>query len=298
MRGDVRSPVTIRRSSSFAWANLLLPKHQRLDVAQLYGFCRAVDDIADRGVDPDAARARLARIRRELTGQEPARDPLVGSVLALIERRSIDLGPVLRLLDSLSEDAGPRRIADHDDLVRFAYGVAGTVGELMCDLLGAPSCARPFGIDLGIAMQLSNIARDVVEDARRDRIYLPADRLPAGVDPASLAQGVPEARHAAFAATRDVLRRAAKHYRSADRGIGLLPRRSRLGVAMAARLYESIGARVARLGPERCWRRRPGLAPPQVALAVLRAWVRRPSVHAAPRHDRALHTPLVGLLEA
>jgi phytoene synthase len=104
--------------------------------------------------------------------------------------------------------------------------------------------AHPFAVDLGIAMQLTNIARDVVEDAHRDRLYIPAQMLDHDIDLAMIMGGHPEAKKAINRSRKRLLDIAAQYYRSADKGMRFIPFRCRLAIVTAARLYEAIGAQV------------------------------------------------------
>ncbi|MEO1088571.1 MAG: squalene/phytoene synthase family protein, partial [Acidobacteriota bacterium] len=133
--------------------------------------------------------------------------------------------------------------------------VASTVGVMMCKVLGAESSQAPlFAVDLGIAMQLTNIARDVAEDLGNDRIYLPAD----WVDAETVRRGVggegPDAA-TVFATVERVLDLAHDYYRSADAGIALLPSGARWSILTAGRSYEAIGHRIRNIGVG-YWRRR------------------------------------------
>jgi len=181
-------------------------------------------------------------------------------------------------------------VADVSSLLRYAYGAAGTVGIMMCAVLGVRDpAALPFAVDLGIAMQLTNIARDVAEDALCDRVYLPAAWLPPGYGPEAVARSPAPA----FAAIGRILGLADRYYRSADCGLGYLPASARRGIRAAAGLYEAIGPTVLRAGPS-------ALATGR--RAVVSDW-RKPLLLArclAPAppmlpHDRRLHEALRGL---
>jgi phytoene synthase len=237
--------VLARHGRSFHLAARLLPTPVRSDCARLYRFCRFVDDIADSTPDPSRARAALERIDRELLSGSSA-DPVVADFLELVRTRGVRLEPARELLGALREDVGPVRVRDGGQLVRYAYRVAGTVGLMMADLLGASSrAADAHAIDLGIAMQLTNVARDVAEDARRGRCYLPADRL-GPVTVGQIAGGALEARPAIRAAVGEVLDLADVHYASGEEGLAFLPPRAHLSILVAARVYREIGHELRR----------------------------------------------------
>ncbi len=280
--------VLARYGRSFRLAGRLLPGAVLVDAAGLYAFCRRVDDLADEAADPAAARAALGVIRRAiLTGDRSQAD--AAGFLDLHDRTGAAPQAAVALIDTVSGDIGPVRIPDEAALLRYAYGVAGTVGLLMCAVLGArDSQAEAHAIDLGMAMQLTNIARDVAEDAAQDRIYLPTAWLPPGIGPEDML----DAAEPVFAAVQRVLARADQLYRSAELGYRYLPARVRPAIRAAAVLYEEIGLRVLRRGPDylqagRC------VVPMPRKLRLLASCLRqrdRPGLH-----DPALHAALQGL---
>ncbi len=277
-----------RHGRSFRLAGRLLPGAMLRDAAGLYAFCRTVDDLADGTGDPGAARAALRAVRTAIVAGDGGQ-PEAALFLDLRERTGVAASAALCLVDTLLDDVGAVRVADEAALLRYAYGAAGTVGLMMCDVLGARDPgAGAHAIDLGIAMQLTNIARDVVEDAARDRLYLPAAWLPAGLGPADVA----DAAGPVFDAVREVLARAERRYRSAELGTRHLPARVRPAIRAASRLYEEIGLRVLRRGPGylgegRC------VVPGPRRLVVLAGCLGGRG-RGGP-HDRALHAALCGL---
>ena len=290
--------VLAKKGKSFHWATFLFKRKMASDVALLYAFCRFVDDIADNEL-PETAREKLISIREDLDTKTSLL-PEVSAFLALSRR--IDLNPeVPRLLvDAIIKDTQVVRIASWDELVRYAYGVAATVGLMMCAVMGVrESAAHPFAIDLGIAMQLTNIARDVVEDAGRDRRYLPGDWLGEDLSPSALISGIPEVRRLVTGARRRLLDSAATYYRSADHGMRFIPYRARIAVLAAARLYEAIGARIQ--SPPIKWEERAYVDPPRkirIVLGALASVLFNPAFWQYgwhPAHDSVLHRPLMGL---
>ncbi len=276
-----------RHGRTFRLAGTLLSRADLDAAAELYVVCRAVDDLADEAPDPAAARAALLALRAEV-GQGRRASPLAARFAAL----GACPRATAAFLDTILGDLDPVRIADEAALVRYAYGAAGTVGVLMCGVLGVRDpAAEPHAVDLGIAMQLTNIARDVVEDAARDRLYLPATWLPPGFAPGDVARD----HGSAFLAVRRLLALADQRYRSAARGYRHLPPRARLAIRVAGRLYEEIGLRILRAGPGylnggRC------IVPMPRKLALLTAeaasmLARRPPA----RHEAALPARRAGL---
>ncbi len=229
---------------TFALASLALPADARDDAAIVYAFCRAADDAIDDRKDP----AELAAMRAELLGHEAPR-PLINAFLEIVYRRNVPVGAALELLDGVGSDVGAVRIADEAALIRYAHAVAGTVGLMMAPLLGArdPRAAEPAA-ELGLAMQLTNIARDVGEDAKNDRVYLPATWL---AEEGVLSDFVVSGRARPDGVHRVVLRlldRADVHYRRGEAGLRYLPLRARISIAIASRVYRAIGGVVRRKG--------------------------------------------------
>ena len=128
-------------------------------------------------------------------------DPIMADVLVLQAEYEIPVALVLDFIDALIADQWPRHLQTQDQLIRFCYGVASTVGLMMCHLFGVKDPrAYPFAVDLGVAMQMTNICRDILEDAQRQRIYLPAEMLPARVNAHGLVGGDAEQRDDAYRA--------------------------------------------------------------------------------------------------
>ena len=172
---SIQSAVTNmkRNGKSFWFASLFLPRQTAADAARLYVFCRTMDDLADVAVTV-SSRAVLAEVRGELK-RSTSSNPTVADFLSLAQKYALPLGAADYLVATFIEDATTElHIKDENDLVRYCYGVAGTVGLMMSPILGAGlPHAGESAIHLGIAMQMTNIARDVLEDARNGRRYLP-----------------------------------------------------------------------------------------------------------------------------
>jgi len=237
--------VLARCGRSFRLAGRLLPGDTLRNAAALYAFCRLVDDLADETTDPVAARAELLGLRRAVLAGDTT-DALAQPFLALQASHGLKAQSAATLIDTVMQDLEPVRLADEAALMDYAYGAAGTVGEMMCAILGVRIAqALPHAIDLGMAMQLTNIARDVIEDAGRGRIYLPAAWLPNDVTADNLFSRA----ESVFPAVRRVLECADSRYRSGARGFAHLPPRVRPAIKAASRLYEEIGLRILRQGP-------------------------------------------------
>ncbi len=238
------------RARSFRWAAALLSRAQRQRVVALYAFCRAVDDLADAEFVTPEARQDLDRMRAALAAEPDGESLWPESYRwfrSLCIECGIDFRVVGELLNGMTSDLGVVRLQSDRELMRYCYRVAGTVGLMMCSVLGVrdPRAWR-YAIDLGIAMQLTNIARDVLEDAQASRVYLPATRLDAyGVDADDLIRGEADPQ-AVSLVVDEVLAMADGYYRSADEGMLFLPARARWAILVASRLYEGIGRRLRR----------------------------------------------------
>lgn len=240
--------VLAKHARSFDLAGRFLPP-ARLDAAAVvYAFCRAVDDAVDEAATQAEGSSALAALERELRGEAPAR-PLVVCFGELLDGWGVPRGVALELIAGVGSDLGAVEIAGDAELLRYCYRVAGTVGLMMCGVIGVrDASAFPHAIDLGVAMQLTNICRDVAEDAALGRVYLPAARLRArGVEPASLLAG--EAPRADVAAVvLDLIALSERYYASANAGMRWIPWRSRLAILVASRVYRAIGRKLRRAG--------------------------------------------------
>ena len=249
--------LALRQGSyTFFAASLLLPKAVREPASALYAFCRFADDAVDNALEAGGNKhAAVARLRARLDAaysgvahpdQPAAADRALAAVVAHFEipRALLDA-----LLEGFEWDADGKRYDTLEDLQTYAARVAGTVGAMMAMLMGVRSAeGLARACDLGVAMQLSNIARDVGEDARLGRLYLPQQWLrEAGVDPqAWLAQ--PVFNPAVASVVQRVLDVAEGLYQQVGAGVAQLPLACRPGINAARYLYAEIGHEVARRG--------------------------------------------------
>lgn len=237
---DQSTAVLAQHGRSFSLASTFLPREARGDAAVLYAFCRLADDLVDEAPDPVQARLGVGRLRAELVGEEPPR-PLVVEVQRILV--PVGIQPALDLLDGVESDLAFEQPADDDALFHYCYQVAGTVGLMMCAVLGVTDEeAWPHAIDLGIGMQLTNICRDVLEDAERERVYLPRSRFP--VLPGDVAREGERVRRV----VGELLQIADERYVSGRKGFRFIPLRTRVAIAIASRLYQGIGHRLRRNG--------------------------------------------------
>jgi phytoene synthase len=241
--------LTRTHSKTFYLATALLPRARRRAIRALYAFCRATDDLVDR------AGATLADVERWRTAaSRPAsaqRDPLLLCWAEVREQYGVDTRYQNELIDGVTRDLVGHRYATWADLERYCYLVASTVGLLAMPILGLARGARwaeaaPYAIRLGVALQLTNILRDVGEDAANGRVYLPEHDLARfGLTPGDILSGVHDERFVAL--MQFEIERARRLYAAALPGIGQLAPAARPAVTAAALLYRGILDQIARL---------------------------------------------------
>jgi phytoene synthase len=252
-------------SKSFAMAAKLLPGAIRDDAMMLYGWCRHCDDVIDeqelgfaaQGLSGDTPAKRVEMLRYKtveaLAGR--ADEPVFIALGRVAHKHSIPERHPLELLAGFEMDASARIYESFDDTLTYCYHVAGVVGVMMAMIMGVrDSATLNRASDLGLGFQLTNIARDVMDDTSAGRIYLPRAWLAeAGVPAAELASL--RHRQAVFAVTRRLLREADAYYRSALYGMSALPLQAAIGIGAARRIYRDIGRIVAARGAG-AWDRR------------------------------------------
>jgi phytoene synthase len=236
--------LTRKHARSFHLASRALPRRKQLDAFAVYAFCRIADDAVDLAPDEAAQRDALLQLRQWLAGVyggTPPAEPWVPALCETIERCHLPRSWFEDLLTGLTLDQGRVRIADWPALRHYCYHVASVVGLLMTRVfVGERPDLEPYAIELGIALQLTNIVRDVKEDASLDRIYLPADEMTAfGVSEADIFESrLTPALHALL---RHQMKRAEQFYTSCEPGIRGLPNDgSQLAVQLMRTLYAAI----------------------------------------------------------
>lgn len=250
-RSDLNAcTASIRKGSkSFHLASLLLPPETRKAAVALYAFCRHSDDLID---DPRSDRHSLQQLRERLDliyRGTPADYPCDRAFQKTVRDYAIPKCIPAALLDGFEMDISKRTYWTLEDVKEYATGVAATVGLMMALLMrtGEPEhLAR--AADLGIAMQLTNIARDVGEDARNGRIYLPMDWLDQhGINPQTFLVS-PRFSPEIGQVVKRLLQEANRHYRLGHAGISALPSDCRHAIRSAALIYEEIGTEIVANG--------------------------------------------------
>jgi phytoene synthase len=236
-------------SKTFFAASLLLPARVRAPAAALYAFCRLADDAIDLGDNPLQAMIGLRARLDDVYAGRPQSFECDRALAFVVHRFAIPRPLPDALLEGFVWDAQGRRYDTIDELQAYAARVAGTVGAMMALLMGMREPAPlARACDLGVAMQLTNIARDAGEDARKARLYLPRQWMrDEGLDPdAWLA--APAYSPALGAVVRRLLQRADELYVRAEDGIAALPRDCRPAIWSARLVYAEIGRELERQG--------------------------------------------------
>ena len=282
---------------SFNWARRFLGQKMGANAARLYQFCRVLDDMADG--DIENGQHRLWSIRRELLTVVGPLDPLMVVFKPFLYKHHCSPDVVVALIDGLLSDQKPVRIKTETELLVYAYRVAGTVGILMCDILNCHNKnALDHAMDLGIAMQLTNIARDVLEDAEMGRRYLPeswvGDLQPSRIVALARTPLVNDA-NTITTAVEKLLSLADNYYKSGMEGFLYLPLRAHISIAIAAHVYRQIGVqlRFKQYGWHHGREVTSRFTKTICSIKALGSLIKRGHSHA--QHDAALHQPLKGL---
>ena len=275
--------LTARHSRSFYRASGFLSREKRHAVRALYAFCRVTDDIVD---CPDCnARQSLSEWRRIALTTEPPADNLVAVAWADARQRyGIPLRLTEQLIDGVARDLEPTRYATFDDLTIYAYGVASTVGLMSMRIVGYRNAgAIPYAIKLGVALQLTNILRDVRTDAERGRIYLPLSELARfKVSPEEILRFEYSQRF--YELANSVAQRARHFYRLARETLPAADRRSMVAAELMGSVYWRLLGKLERqrfdvFGPELT-----RLGKGQKTLLILRSWWRFMSGGVSPNY--------------
>ena len=292
--------VLSRKGKSFHWARRWMAPAHATRATRLYGFCRYVDDLADEGCTGLPPRAALAMVAQGVASGA-SQNPIVADAIALMRECRIQPELILTFIDGITSDLDTVRMADEDALLRYCYQAAGTVGSMMCRVLGCddPAALR-HAIDLGIAMQLTNICRDVAADAAAGRCYLPASMI-GDVTPQALLGPTLRLQPRLQACIDHLLDTADRYYRSGEAGLAHLPIGARYSILVAARVYREIGTRLRQRG-NAYWLGRTVVPQRTRSLVTLRALLSSPLLPgfwvAARQHDASLHGALSALLSA
>ena len=212
-------------AKSFSWAGFFLAKQTFENGSSLYDFCRTLDDIADENTSLHSKKQKFNKIKKDFI-ERNFENPLIKNIYNLIKKFNISEKIVLDLFDGIESDIKESiEFKTKRELLVYSYRVAGTVGLMMAKILKVDSkIALRSAVDLGIAMQLTNIARDVVEDSSRNRKYIDHD----------------------FIKIKETLGVAELFYKSSFKSIKEIPLVNRFAILVARRVYREIGNNILR----------------------------------------------------
>ena len=209
-----------KHAKSFYWASFFLSKEVFKKCSALYNFCRTLDDIADDLNQLDVKKDNFSKFKKDFVNKN-FNNPIIKDMWSIINSENISNIAVIDLFDGVETDLKQKvHIKSKKDLLLYSYRVAGTVGLMMSKILKVKNKEALKGaIDLGIAMQLTNIARDVNEDIKRERKYIKSD----------------------FASIKETIKEAEIFYKKSFNSISGIPLKSRFSVIVARRVYKKIG---------------------------------------------------------
>ena len=286
--------VLATKGRSFHWARHLLGAPHSTRATRLYRLCRYIDDLADESCSNIEAKDALANVVASVRiGQ--SKDLIIQDGLSLMQECGIEADVLFDLIEGVHSDLELVRIPDMESLLRYCYQVAGTVGIMMCKVLDTNVReAFPHAVDLGIAMQLTNICRDISADALADRRYLPASMI-GDVAPERLINPARDLRASLQSCVENLLDCADAYYKSGELGLPYLPMRARGSMLVAARVYRGIGLKL-RACQHDYWTKRAVVAPWQkvfiTSQALLTSPLKRSFWFPPNQHDAILHLPL------
>ncbi len=292
--GDVRACRALLREGSrtFYAASFLLPERVRDAAVSLYAFCRQADDAIDLGLDRQAALHELRERLQLAYEQRPRNLPADRAFAKVVSEFAMPKEFPLALIEGFEWDAEGRRYETLADVTAYSVRVAGAVGAMMAVVMGVrdPKIVHR-ACELGTAMQFTNIARDVGEDARSGRLYLPLQWLrEAGIDSDAFLRA-PAFGHEIAGLIRRLLQEADKLYQNSGEGIAALPASCRPGILAARSLYAEIGREVARNGYDSI-SQRAVVSPRRKAAALANMWnvnFTNSADDAAPVREKSAH---------
>ena len=228
-----------REGKSFYWASFFLPKSSKKNAGILYSICRYFDDIADK-YSEDQTNYLKNTIEEIIKNKN-------NKINIFLQKSEINKSIFVDLIEGLILDQQKIRIQNKEELIKYSYHVAGTVGLMMSKIIGVKhEKAAQSAIDLGIGMQLTNIARDVYEDSKMKRIYLPANWIPdiSLKNLTDLHNKTSEKDEIISNAIHEVIGLADKFYENGFAGLKYITLSSRLGIFIAANIYRGIGIKI------------------------------------------------------
>jgi len=227
---------------SFYWASIFLPKKNRIAASKLYSICRYLDDVADDSKLDSSS--QIKNIFKQVKENESS------EIKTFFKQNHISLNILKDLIDGLISDQQNVRIKSEKDLIDYSYRVAGTVGLMMLPIINTKNNeARKHAIDLGIAMQLTNIARDIYEDAKMDRLYIPKEWL-GKISISDLMDNNldDQKKRLIKLSIKNLIELSDRFYINGFSGMKFIPLRTRLAIFFAAKIYKGIGEKIKKDG--------------------------------------------------
>jgi phytoene synthase len=228
-----------KHGKTFYWASFFLDKSKMQAIYSIYSFCRKVDDMVDEAKNPDIAKKRLLIFME--AWKRGKSHPVINLLSDIPKENWPNQKLVKNFLNGQISDIKFSSFKSEKSLIIYCYQVAGTVGLMVCDIFGVKDKKmRYFAIDLGIAMQLVNISRDIYEDSLRNRVYLP-ESLIGKYSAKEIANPNKETARKIDEARKKIIKLANIYFDSASRAIDHLPKGASLAVKLASALYQQIG---------------------------------------------------------
>ena len=215
--------IIYENSKSFYWASKFLPKEILKKVINIYAFCRLQDDLVDEGIKIEDSSE-------------------VEELENIIKSYGVSKNIISNLMEGINSDENFKRFKDNSELLRYCYKVAGVVGLMMIKALDIKqSEAKYFAIDLGMAMQLTNISRDIMQDYKKNRIYIPENT---GINKDIISNMTSENEVKLKKVVNQIILKSEIYYKSSLNGMRYIPIRSRLAILVSLRIYQGIGIKI------------------------------------------------------
>ena len=217
--------IIYENSKSFYWASKFLPKKILKKVINIYAFCRLQDDLVDEGIKIEDSSE-------------------VEELENIIKSYGVSKNIISNLMEGINSDKNFKRFKDNSELLRYCYKVAGVVGLMMIKALDIKqSEAKYFAIDLGMAMQLTNISRDIMQDYKKNRIYIPENT---GINKDIISDMTSENEIKLKKVVNQIILKSEIYYKSSLHGMRYIPIRSRLAILVSLRIYQGIGTKITK----------------------------------------------------
>ncbi len=272
--------IIYNNSKTFFWASIFLPKNILNKVINIYSFCRIHDDI----VDEDLSEESIEEIKE---------------LEEIVKSYGVSEKLIEELVSGINSDINFKRYRNNDELLRYCYKVAGVVGLMMSIALEIKSKeAKYFAIDLGIAMQLTNISRDIIQDFNKNRIYLPEDT---GINKDIFNNITSENEIKIKNSVKNLLIKADIFYNSSLNGLRFIPIKSRVSILIALRIYQAIGHKINKTGTK-FLNENVYITVREKFLIIIKSLIEFLIFFVVPlhrkNHNKNLHKPLSGLIDA